>query len=94
MDQRPPKHRVYMSFMSVGGWYCQFLEEDLKTPLPVKLNFAAPEKVTELVRRCGGLSDLASRQALEQAIANGRGGLFLTLTDQQYRRLKGTSNGT
>ena len=27
------KHRVYMHFMLVDGWFCQFLEEDLKTPL-------------------------------------------------------------
>lgn len=30
-----------MSFMtSNGGWYCQFLEKDLKTPLARKPNFA------------------------------------------------------
>jgi hypothetical protein len=26
-----------MHFMLVNGWYCQFLEEDLKTPPPKKL---------------------------------------------------------
>jgi len=26
-----------MHFMLREGWYCQFLEEDLKTPLPKKL---------------------------------------------------------
>ena len=33
-------HRVYMSFMAREGWFCHFLEEDLRTPLPRKLAFA------------------------------------------------------
>jgi hypothetical protein len=30
-----------MFFMRNKGWYCQFLEEDLKTPLPRKFTFAS-----------------------------------------------------
>jgi hypothetical protein len=42
-----PSHRVYMTFMlSHGSWFCQFLEADAKTPLPPKLNFADPEKIS------------------------------------------------
>jgi hypothetical protein len=37
-----------MSFMQSHGWYCQFLEEDLKTPLPRKLTFASSDKIMEL----------------------------------------------
>jgi hypothetical protein len=33
-----------MFFMRNKGWYCQFLEEDLKTPLPRKFTFATEEK--------------------------------------------------
>lgn len=33
-----------MSFMQSNGWYCQFLEEDLKTPLPRKLTFASAKR--------------------------------------------------
>jgi hypothetical protein len=36
-----------------------------------KLHFASPDKVIELVERGGGLSNLESRQALEQAIEIG-----------------------
>ena len=43
-----PSHRVYMSFFLSRGWYCQFLETDLKTPLPKKLTFASADKVREL----------------------------------------------
>ena len=28
------QHRVYMVFQDRHGWHCQFLEADLKTPLP------------------------------------------------------------
>ena len=34
-----PSHRVYMSFFRRQGWQVQFLEADLKTPLPRKLTF-------------------------------------------------------
>jgi len=34
------------------------------------------------------LSNLESRQALDQAIKIGRGGAFLNLTEEQYARLK------
>jgi hypothetical protein len=30
-----------MSFMQRAGWWCEFLEEDLKTPLGKKLAVAA-----------------------------------------------------
>jgi hypothetical protein len=81
------RHRIYMSFMLRGQWYCQFLEEDLQTPLPRKLRFVSPDKVVELVERGGGLSNLESRQALDQAIETGRGGVFLSLTEEQYAKL-------
>ena len=30
------------------GWYCQFLEEDLKTPLPRKMTLKDPAKIFEI----------------------------------------------
>ena len=87
MSGRNDHHRVYMSFQCRFGWHCQFLEEDLQTPLPRKLHFASPDKVVELVERGGGLSNLESRQALDQAIETGRGGVFLSLTEEQYAKL-------
>jgi len=58
------QHRVYLLFQHRAGWQCQFLEEDLRTPLPRALTFATAEKVAALVERGGGLTDLASHQAL------------------------------
>jgi hypothetical protein len=86
--QKLPLRRVYMSFMLCKGWHCQFLEEDLKTPLPHKLKFATEDKVVELVRRCGGLGNLEAKQALDRGIEMGRGGLYLNLTAEQHEQLK------
>jgi len=77
-----------MSFQDRHGWYCQFLEDDLKTALPRRLTFASQCKVVELVERGGGFKDLAERQAFDHALAIGRGGVYLSLTDEQYAALK------
>jgi hypothetical protein len=45
-----PSHRVYMGFFCRDGWNIQFLEADLKTPLPRKLNLADPDKIRDLPR--------------------------------------------
>ena len=82
------RHRVYMSFMDRHGWQCQFLEADLKTPLPKRLHFTSPDKINDLVERGGGLRDQESRLMLDQGIAMGSGGVFLSLTEEQYRKLK------
>ena len=70
------RHRVYLSFQDRHGWQCQFLEADLKTPLPKRLHFTWSGKIIELVQRGGGLLDQESRLMLEQGIATGRGGVF------------------
>jgi hypothetical protein len=36
-----------MYYMLRNGWHGQFLEADLKTPLPKKLSFTSPERVIE-----------------------------------------------
>lgn len=87
-DRCSPKRKVYLYFQLNNNWQCQFLEADLKTPLPRKLTFATSDKVLELVERAGGLKDLAARQAIEHGIEIGRGGVHLTLTPEQYAKLK------
>src|SRR5437764_217971 len=78
------RHRVYMHFMERDGWHCNFLEEDLKTPLPRKLNFLSEEKVREMARRGGCAMNLESLQALDHGIEIGRGGVWMELTEEQY----------
>ena len=87
-EARQPLRDVYMYYMLRDGWYCQFLEADLKTALPRTFTFAAPEKIVELAERGRGLKDLASKQALEHGIETGRGGIFLHLTLEQNNKLK------
>jgi hypothetical protein len=74
-----------MSFMLRKGWYCQFLEPDLKTSLRRKLNFADVDKVRQMQERFGADRMLADKSAFEHALENGRGGIWLNLTDEQYK---------
>jgi hypothetical protein len=83
-----PTHQVYMHFFLRSGWQVQFLEPDLKTPLPRELTFADPEKIRELARRGEAWGTFEARRMLEQAIDTGRGGVYLKLTPNQYARLK------
>jgi hypothetical protein len=80
------RYRVYLYFQYRDGWQCQFLEPDLKTSLPRKLHFASSDKVIELVERAGGFTDQDTRLMVNQAIATGRGGVFLNLTAEQYAK--------
>lgn len=86
--QRRPRRRVFMTFQEQTGWCCQFLEEDARTPLPRRLNLLSQEKLLEIAERGGAKMDLEARQALRRAIDMGRGGIWLELTEEQYRKLK------
>jgi len=50
------RHCVYIYFQCRNGWHCQFMEADLKTALPRKLQLKSADKVIELVERGGGFS--------------------------------------
>jgi hypothetical protein len=79
---------IYMSFQyNRGCWRVQFLEKDLQTQLPRTLNLATAEELIALADRGSGLSNLEGRQTLDLAIATGRGGIFLSLTTDQYSQL-------
>ncbi len=73
---------------TVAGGICQFLEDDLKTPLPRKLSFSDPAKIYEMAERARSLVNLESKQAIDYAIRDGRGGIYLQLTEEQYRKLR------
>lgn len=78
-----------MAFQTHSGWHCQFLEQDLKTSLPVELNLARQERLFEIAERGGYRLNLEGRQAMQRAIDMGRGGIWLELREDQYRKLKG-----
>jgi hypothetical protein len=48
--------------------------------------FTGPEKIPERGRRGETWRDSESRQRLERAIENGRGGCYSWLTPEQYRK--------
>jgi hypothetical protein len=74
--------------MQRQAWYVQFLEADLKTSLPCKLNLDDPAKIIEMAERGGGVPNLEAGQMLRYGIEMGRGGVWLSLTDEQYAKLK------
>jgi hypothetical protein len=76
-----------MSFMLRDGWHCQFLEQDLKTPLPKRLRFSNKEKLREIAERGGCNMNLEARQSLDHGIEIGRGGIWLELSEEQYQKL-------
>jgi hypothetical protein len=77
-----------MTFFRRSGWQVQFLEADLRTPLPRKFTFTDADKIRELARKGEAWGDSESRQMLEYAIENGRGGVYLRLTPDQYKKLR------
>jgi hypothetical protein len=83
-----PSHRVYMVFFLRSGWYVQFLEPDCRTPLPRKFAFQDSEKIRELARRGEAVGTADAREELEREIDNGRGGVYLHLTPEQYIKLR------
>jgi hypothetical protein len=80
-------HRVYLTFFLRSGWNLQFLEADLKTPLPRRFTYPDPEPIRELARRAGAPATVEAEQQLDREIENGRGGMYLWLTPQQYAKL-------
>lgn len=82
------RHRVYMSYMRRDGWHCHFLEPDLKTAVCERLHFKSDRKIREIAERGGCNMNLEARQSLDHGIEIGRGGVWLELTEEQYRSLK------
>ena len=68
-----------MYFFLRTGWFCQFLEEDLKTSLPRTLTFQSSDKVMAMAKAGGAAKQLEDVAAIEHAITVGRGGIWLNL---------------
>jgi hypothetical protein len=77
-----------MHFMFRKGWLCQFLEEDLKTPLPRTVLCEDDQKIWEMAKRGGFTLNISGRQELEEAIRRRRGGIWLEFTPEQYEKLR------
>jgi hypothetical protein len=88
-----PTIPVYMSFFQSKGWQVSFLHKDMRTTAAPPRTFSSPQKILDLARRGGGLPDLAAKQSLTSAIENGRGGLDLNLTPEQFEKLRQSPQG-
>jgi hypothetical protein len=86
-SERRQTRKVLMNFMAVQAWHVSFLEPDCQTSLPVKLTFKTPAKIRTMQQRFGS-SSLEDRQSFEHGLSIGRGGVWLTLSEDQYRKLK------
>ena len=80
--------RVFLRFSFRQGWFCQFLEEDRKTPLPRTVLLSDERKLFELVKRGGFTLNISGRLEIEEAISKKRGGVWLELTPDQYAKLR------
>jgi hypothetical protein len=71
-----------------GRWNCRFHEGNLaRTPISKRFVFRDATKLIEIARRGSGLTGMASHQALDEAVARGRGGIWLELDANQLQLL-------
>jgi hypothetical protein len=47
-----------------------------------------PAKIIEMAEHGGGIPNLEAGQMLKYGIGMGRGGVWLSLTDEQYQKLR------
>ncbi len=82
------KHLVFMYFRQQSGWHCGFRTEDRKK-LPREFTFKSSTTLRELARRGKGLVHAWDREGFEIDVELGKGGIWLRLSDEQYRALGG-----
>ena len=72
---RPPLQVVYVAIEKKVSWHLVISDSNSRRRL-CTLVFADDDKIGELVKRSGGLTNLESKQALEHGIDSGRGECF------------------
>lgn len=82
------KHFVFMYFRESCGWHCAFRTQARKK-LPREFTFGSAATVREVARRGNGLIDKWDQQAFELGLEIGKGGVWLRLSDEQFRALGG-----
>ena len=82
---QPRAHRVLMTFQQHAVWDLRFLEEDCQTVVGRRFDVPDDRELFELAERGG-----ANVTEIRQSIARwNKGSAWLSLTEQQYRRLRG-----
>ena len=84
-------HRVHFSYwLHAGMWNYRFIDEGLTVLGPVRR--ASSASVIRLIAERGrGFIDLEAKNMFDYGIIQGRGGLYLSLTENQYAILKNHS---
>jgi hypothetical protein len=77
---------VYVSFERKRAWQVIFYDSATQQRLRT-VTLQDDEKLVELAKRGGALANLESKQMIENAISNGKGGAFLKLSPDQYDKL-------
>ena len=71
-----------------GVWFYRFIETGI-VPLGPLRKTRNPDVIRGIVERGGGITDSEAQCMLDFGIEKqGQGGLYLTLTDEQYQKLK------
>ena len=93
LNRLRPGHRsetsrrlVFMSFIRENGWRCSFCNAD-RTVISRQIVFRSADKVVETAHRGNAFANEIDRLCLQQEIATGRGGVWLKLTEEQYKSL-------
>ncbi|NYF53950.1 hypothetical protein HDF12_004349 [Edaphobacter lichenicola] len=85
---KPPLKHVYAAFERKRAWQVVFYDSATQQRLRT-VTFQDDEKLVELAKRGGALPNLESKQMIENAISNGKGGVFLKLSPEQFNKLLG-----
>ena len=84
-------HRVFLHASHNGFWRVHFLEEDLRTSVGRMFSYTDLDDVRKLLMR--GNITKENREEFERGIsAWSIGGCYLTLTPEQYRKLKASAS--
>ena len=87
-DQCSPRTRVYMQFVSGDqGWRVTFLDKDLRTALPRTILIQDEQKIIDMAKRGGADWTSADRETIDFAIRQGKGAVWLNLSQAQYQTL-------
>ena len=81
-------HKVHFAYwLYQGVWYYDFIGESL-VPIGHHRKTRNPDDIRAIAARGGGLPNLEARNMLEYGLRAGKGGLYLRLTDAQYKALE------
>lgn len=81
-------HQVYMRFEKSAAWRVTFQDRADKHATFREFTFADSGKIGEIIARSATRMLLEDHNSFEYALHNGTGIVLLTLTEEQYRKLR------